>query len=436
MGGSFSTTNAVWVQTEKPSYFEGDVVNGTIYLNCIKAFQCKGLHIEVHGEERTSWVTHHTRTDAEGRQHQDTRHHYGHFEFFKQRVLVYNFGGHVTEGQYTFPFQFQLPHGMPGVFNAEAGRGRRSEKDHAYIQYRITSECDVRGFFNFDIKHTQHMVVQQRLMQPITQLRLECTEQVTACCCFNKGQAHLAAHLDKSAYVPGENVGIISEITNTSQENFGNVRVELRRRMTLRSTNDNETETTDEKVANNTYTGVTAGEVRTGANAMSLPLGLPMDISPSTQGRLIHCEYYVDVVYVASSAIVRNLHVKVPVTIYAPPPPPTMFVQQLPPGWHGQQMAPTQLALPTPSAPPPSGAYGAPPPQPPMGGGYVEAGDKAPLLGGGGGGYGAAPGYGGQPPPSGAPYGGYGGQPPPPGPPYGGAPVQQQQPGYQQPGGY
>lgn len=48
----------------------------------------------------------------------------------------------------TFPFQFQLPHGMPGCFDVKScqgmGHSRHAERDHAYIQYRIKSECDVQ----------------------------------------------------------------------------------------------------------------------------------------------------------------------------------------------------------------------------------------------------------------------------------------------------
>lgn len=73
---------------------------------------------------------------------------------------------------------------------------------------------------NSNVRHTQQMIVQQRLVEPITELRLECTEDVKMCCCIDRGQAHLSAHLDKSAYMPGETVGIISEITNTSKQDF------------------------------------------------------------------------------------------------------------------------------------------------------------------------------------------------------------------------
>ena len=32
------------------------MVTGNIYLNCVKQFQCRGLHIDIHGEEKTHWV--------------------------------------------------------------------------------------------------------------------------------------------------------------------------------------------------------------------------------------------------------------------------------------------------------------------------------------------------------------------------------------------
>ena len=34
MGNEFSTTNALWIQTDKPAYHPGDVVKGVVCMNC------------------------------------------------------------------------------------------------------------------------------------------------------------------------------------------------------------------------------------------------------------------------------------------------------------------------------------------------------------------------------------------------------------------
>ena len=72
------------------------------------------------------------------------------------------------------------------------------------------------------------------------------------------------------------------------------------------------------------------------AHTGTLALPLNADFSPSVIARLIQCSYIIDVIFVADSVMVSNLHVRIPVRIYAPQPPPTVFVQQAPPGWNPQ----------------------------------------------------------------------------------------------------
>ena len=268
--------------------------------------------------------------------------HHGRNEFFAVKVEVYNFGGQVMPGQYQFPFSFVLPHGLPGIFEATS-----TERSHAHIKYKVHTECDVKGFFKRDICHHQQLVVQQRLLSAITGIQTTAEENVTCCCCVNKGSASLSARADKNSYVAGEIAQIICNIANKSEEGFSRVSVELKRRLTLRSNGGARHYSTD-VVARQDYAGVQANEVRDGANPLMLALPLNgREIYPSVESRLIHCEYIIDVIFRADGTFVSNLHVKVPVTIYAPQPPATVWVQQVPPGWSPQVMPGIQVQLPS-----------------------------------------------------------------------------------------
>lgn len=89
-------------------------------------------------------------------------------------------------------------------------------------------------------------------------------------------------------------------------------------------------------------------EVRDLNNPLQLSLQLRHDIAPSVNSRLIRCDYYIDCIFVANGTFVSNLHVKVPVTIYAPQPPAEQFILQLPPGWANAQIMPAvSVMLPT-----------------------------------------------------------------------------------------
>lgn len=378
MGNEFSSANSVWVQTEHPTYYAGDTVNGTIYLNCLNQFPCRGLFISLFGEETTHWVDiiHETRYRTGANGQQETYQHavehprHGRTEFFSVKVPVYNFAGQVMPGQYCFPFQFQLPAGLPGVFEASSG-----QKTKASIRYTVEGECDIAGFFSDrEIRHRQDLVVQQKLVQAITNAQTEAHAKVTCCCCIGKGTADLKAHLDKNAYVAGEAAQILCNISNQSEEGFGKVRVELHRSMTLRD-NRGHTHRSNDVVCRQQFGGVGPGEVRDDSNPLALSLTLSGEIYPSVQGQLIHCAYYVDVVFVADSMVVGNLHVKVPITIYAPQPPPTQFIQQMPSGWNPQMMPSVNVQLP--NAP----AAAAPMPQAPQQyASQPQASDRTPLI--------------------------------------------------------
>lgn len=302
--------------------------------------------------------------------------HNGHNEFFRVDVNVYQWQGQVMPGQFAFPFTFHLPAGLPGCFSATS-----SQQATASIRYRIESECDVRGFFNFDIKHWQDMVVQQKLRAPIMNTKREAHEQITKCCCINKGSADLKAHLDKNAYVAGETAQVICEIENQSEINFKTCKVELVRVLTLRS-NSGRRHYNKDVVARQDYPGIGPGEVRSADSALSIPLqlGVSNSLSPTVYSRLIDCEYYVEVVFVSDSIMVSNLDIRVNVTIYPPQPPAEQFIMQMPPGFNPQVMgAPIAVQIPQPGQGmmPPTGA---PPPQQYPQQAQPQYNDRTPLV--------------------------------------------------------
>ena len=47
MPRTYSFTWQIFVQTERHWYRGGDVVNGAIYLNIVKSFDCTGLELNV-----------------------------------------------------------------------------------------------------------------------------------------------------------------------------------------------------------------------------------------------------------------------------------------------------------------------------------------------------------------------------------------------------
>lgn len=374
--------NSIFVWTEKANFFCGEVVRGSINLNCITPFNCHGLHMTVLGEERTHWKEQRSRsrTTSDGRTETEWYDVFfdGHNTFFKVKVMVFNFGGHVQPGQYSFPFSFQIPMGLPGVFEGSSFQQARGS-----ISYSIHAECEVGGIFNPNIRHCQNFIINELLQQNVAPISFREHTNVNCCCCFNRGHADLSVHVSKNCYAPGELAHVICDVRNESSEAFTLVRVKLVRTMNLRA--QHHTHTSVDVVSENDYSGIDANSNHAGPNALQLPLQLSPAIYPSVIGRLVQCQYHVEVTLVSKGCCISNLTVRVPVRIYAPQPPPPPAFSAPPPNWAPQQMQPLNLAIPPPAPdalPPP---YGAVATQPPYQGGYAQASapgaaEKTPLL--------------------------------------------------------
>lgn len=84
-----------------------------------------------------------------------------------------------------------------------------------------------------NIKHTQRLVINERLDTAVAPISREARTNVTQCCCFNKGTAWMRATFDKNAYVPGEEARVVVEANNESSVDISAIRSKLKRRLTL-----------------------------------------------------------------------------------------------------------------------------------------------------------------------------------------------------------
>ena len=115
------------LQTDKPYYAPGEIITGKIYLYLQQAYPGNMLELEIFGKEKVEWVV--KKTKRHNDLSSDFR--YEH-DVFGDRYLrikdnesilaytypIYQFiGGTALAGQYTFPFQVQLPHNVPSSCN-------------------------------------------------------------------------------------------------------------------------------------------------------------------------------------------------------------------------------------------------------------------------------------------------------------------------------
>jgi hypothetical protein len=272
-------------------------------------------------------------------------------------------GQKLNPGQYTFPFTFRLPVGLPGTFRQGSweekgatggggmsikgdGRGYQALGDQHHhhhhenifykgeVIYSLEAEADAREFMG-DVKHRQYLTIYPTLQKEIKSLRESKTANVNFCCCINKGSATMTVHANKNCYVPGETAQIICEAKNDSSVDFTAIRVRLKRRLTLRAHGHNHSSTIT--VVESRFEGIKANTDSTGEKARQVPIQLVdmkggSQLVPETMGRLVECKYWVEVEY--DIPYCPDIQIVLPLTIYAPQPAPGWAIAAPPSFWN------------------------------------------------------------------------------------------------------
>jgi hypothetical protein len=338
--------NSIRVETDRGLYQPGDMVNGFVHASILQPFNSDGVYIKAKGFERVAWTETHHRSvqNSDGTHRTETYHEHLRDQntFFKVQNQLYNFpGGVAPAGQYSFPFAFQLPLGLPGSFSDNA----LPKNGSAMRVYKVKGVMHVRGMLKTNLKHTQILNVNEPLNKAIVGMIVEDTRNVTKCCCIGKGQATIKASLNKDCFIPGEQAMVIAELKNASSSQLPSMKLKLKREMymTCRGKPFHHVETINETVRE----GLEPMTELVGDQARSIAFNIAGNrpMPSTTQGALIRNSYYLQVSLTVSWG--SDIVVKLPVVIY---PPQVQNWQPLinvaPPGWAPQIMPAVTFAVP------------------------------------------------------------------------------------------
>jgi len=341
--------NSCFVQLPQICFSPGDCVSGTLHVCINTPVMVTEIQLKITGCERTHWRERRHRTETReinGETRQERIEyfvdHYGRNDFFKMRIPLHR-PGQMFTGQYSFPFTFQFPQGIPGSFSMQ-GRHFDTHFDCSCV-YKVKGLCQVQGFLKSNIKHTQYLQIIER-PPPIVGQAADDLVQVNVCCCFNRGQFYISMRSDKNSYCTnaGEVVQVIADMDNQTSKDIGSTHVELWQHLVLRTSSGLPFRHAH-VVARSTFPGLLAGESHRGENARHMPLPLSCGLMPQCLGRLIQCGYYLRIS--ASVACANDPDVKVPICMYAPQPEPQAW--QAPPtpaGWAPQVMPGVDIGVP------------------------------------------------------------------------------------------
>jgi len=347
---TWSAGAKISVTTDKPYYVSGELVTGNISLWSDVPVEAQAIIVQVKGYTKVEWLKRATEPQDQSippaerppavhflERNQNKK------VFFQQDIEAYTINGVLAPGTHNFPFQYRLPDGLHGSFyeyeaNTEhkleirdkdnndvnnfydpddAGYGRNAysaAKLLAQTTYTIRATLRKQGFFSMDLQAVAPLIIHPKLGKDVKPANGEKEGKVLFCCCIPRGSVRMKAQFDKNAYAPNETAIIDVDIENDSAKDVKMV-VKLNRFLTLVGRKGRTNRNT--VPAQKDYGVVKAGETK--KIHMELPL-VGNGITPSTAGDMIKCEYRYDIE--AQISMCPDVEVQLPVTIYAPQPPP------------------------------------------------------------------------------------------------------------------
>jgi len=375
--------NEIFIHTNKGTYVGGEQIHGTVFLCIHHGIPARSLTLYLSGYEKVFWQetktefydkpdgTKGTRVITIDREADHT--------FFKISMDLVNYPGGFPAGQFQYPFIYQLPNNLPGVFRHTGSNLK------AKVEYKIKAVVDVPH--GHDLHCKQHLVIHEKINRSIEPRHFIKDHKVRTLCCIPRGDIHCEAYMDKNAYQAGETAQVHVNVNNQSTVEVTNFNVKLIRELQL-NTKHGHVNTLRQVIATARYPGTDPKSEK----QSNCPLPLLSDghyIQPSTNGKHVKARY--EVMIECSIPWAPDLEIYAPVIMYAPQP--LDWVNWQPPTWAAtaQQLAPVSLGggQVTPVSPQPYGqpqeygqpqAYGQPQPYgQPQGYGQPES-EKTHLL--------------------------------------------------------
>lgn len=146
----------------KPFYYPGEFIQGTIFFRVLRPIEAKSVDIQVKGKEKGSFLDIHYETVTEnGNSRQERR------EIKRKmgKTIIdftapcFNFATSILNpGDYSIPFAFQVPGGLPSSLNYKNSHVERKPK--AKVKYHIrASLSDHHGHAH--MKYKQVLIVRE-----------------------------------------------------------------------------------------------------------------------------------------------------------------------------------------------------------------------------------------------------------------------------------
>jgi len=351
----FGSRNLIIIHTEKPSYYAGERVTGTVSLSVVEPLFMDAVFLKVNGYEMTDVPYQHPVQEYDPTTKQNVTRYVERRasetnKFYSRSFCLYSCKSLLGTGNFVFPFEFVLDGSLPGTFYLKDGKAKGE------VVYKVAAEVVATGLFTNNLRHEQEIVIKEPLKQPLTGSETFKETDVTFLCCINKGRVAMSANVDKNAAAPGEAINLHIVVDNTrSQVDLKEVRFHVKRELRFSANGQKWSDYS-------TIITSTSPQVLQGTNADRwIAVRIPNGTMPSTTSSLITCSYYLTVELAVPWS--PNVRINLPLQVFAPTPAEYVAVVQYPPSWQATTMATASL---TQSVPSPQPALSPMQQQPPM----------------------------------------------------------------------
>lgn len=334
-----SAANSIFVQLDTYEVVPGDKLSGIAYAHIYNGKNSGKIYVGIKGAEETkdceaesmtltgynlymasrcsmkkwrysplewsvewrSWhelpITQHYRSeDKENNQSEQPemrrvyKHYYEYYEQVDTDILIYDHGGPLAPGLYSFYFKIQIPSRIPASIEYEWTS--LSNRCFGSIFYFVTAHISSNSAYyesGITVKIPITVNNAPNRAQGVN-IAAQLEEHATACCCWPLGMITQRSYFEKDNYRPGEDAYMISEVDATNLK-VGVATISAVIKKFYISSCKGHVTTFNRTPSTVSLSGVEKGKMLVGPNAVRHKLQIPSDLDPTTIGRLVR-NYY------------------------------------------------------------------------------------------------------------------------------------------------
>eukprot|EP00111_Clytia_hemisphaerica_P019703 TCONS_00058159-protein len=299
-------------ENDRLVFYPGEKLRGKFILHMNRSMPMERIMVVCKGKTKTEWIVPYI--DSETQEPKEREHKSKHKYFEKKKKI---FGEDDNEkrdqdaGEHEFDFEFQLPKDIHSSIQHENG----------FIQYSV--KVIIKKPWKKDLKLKKMFVVNQlhdANDQKYNFAPGEEDEKVLGCLCCASEPISLKAHINRSAFCPGDRIMVTAKCENKSDRDMEELEVELIQVLEFKAHNEDfgdSYRTLTNKVAEVESKKIKGGDELEWKNKLMDIPALPL----TTNSKFIDVKYYVRVHLDIPMAI--DMEFKLPITMCSVPFKPT-----------------------------------------------------------------------------------------------------------------